>query len=80
MVVTKSESYLGEIDLGAGNDGASQRGTEKVDVLVDGVAGNCGEAKLLDELATDIGDLALEGTDLQGLLAGSLEVLCNDID
>lgn len=72
-----AESYLGDIDLGAGNDGASQGGTEKVDVLVDGVASNGGEAKLLDELAADVNDLALEGTDLQGLLAGSLEVLCN---
>lgn len=66
---------LGDLNLGAGNDGTSQGGTEKVDVLVDGVASNGGEAELLDELTADIDNLALEGTNLQGLLAGSLEVL-----
>jgi hypothetical protein len=66
---------LGDLNLGAGNDGTSQGGTEKVDVLVDGVASNGGEAELLDELTADVDNLALEGTDLQGLLAGSLEVL-----
>lgn len=49
--------------------------TEQVHVLVDGIASNSGEAKLLDELAADVDNLALEGTDLQGLLAGSLKVL-----
>lgn len=68
--------YLGDFDLGTGNDRASQRGTEQVNTLVDGIASNGGEAKLLDELAADVDNLALEGTDLQSLLAGSLEVLC----
>lgn len=72
----RSESYLGDINLGTGDNGASQGGTEQVDVLVDGVASNGGEAKLLDELAADVNNLALESTNLQGLLAGSLEVLC----
>ncbi len=49
--------------------------TEQVHVLIDGIARNSGEAKLLDELAADVDNLALEGTDLQRLLAGSLEVL-----
>lgn len=49
--------------------------TEQVDVLVDSIAGNGGEAKLLNEFTADVDDLALEGTNLQGLLAGSLEVL-----
>lgn len=71
-----SKAYLGDIDLGTGNNGASQGGTEQVDVLVDGVASNGGEAKLLDELAADVNNLALESTNLHGLLAGSLEVLC----
>lgn len=75
----RSKAYLGDIDLGAGNNGASQGGTEQVDILVDGVASNGGEAKLLDELAADVNNLALEGTDLQGLLAGSLEVLCEGL-
>jgi hypothetical protein len=74
-----SESYLGDVDLGAGNDGASQGGTKQVDILVDGIASNGGEAKLLDELAADVNNLALEGTDLQGLLAGSLKVLCKPV-
>jgi len=77
--VPRSESYLSDLDLGAGNDGAGEGGTEKVHILVDGIASNSGEAELLDELAADVGNLALEGTDLQGLLAGSLEVLCKDV-
>jgi len=43
--------------------------------LVDGVASNGREAELLNELLPDILDVALAGTDLQGLLLGSLEVL-----
>lgn len=43
--------------------------------LVDGVASNGREAELLDELLPDVLDVALAGTDLQGLLLGSLEVL-----
>ena len=43
--------------------------------LVDGVASNGREAELLDELFPDVLDVALAGTDLQGLLLGSLEVL-----
>ena len=71
-----NKAYLGDLNLGTGNDGASQRGTEQVDVLIDGIASNGGEAQLLDELAADVNNLALEGTNLQSLLAGSLEVLC----
>ena len=72
----RSKAYLCDLNLGTSNDGTSQGGTEEVDVLVDGVASNGGEAKLLDELAADISNLALESTNLQGLLAGSLKVLC----
>lgn len=43
-------AHLGDIDLGAGNHWTSQRGTQEVDVLVDGVAGNGGEAELLNKL------------------------------
>ena len=50
--------------------------TKQVNVLVDSVASNGREAELLNELAAQINDLALESTDLHGLLAGSLEVLC----
>lgn len=74
----KDESYLGDFDLGASDDGTSQGGTKKVDILVDGVASNCGEAELLNEFAADVNNLALERTDLQGLLTGSLEVLCQE--
>lgn len=62
-------------DLGAGDDGARQRGAEQVDVLVDGVALNGREAELLDELAAQVLDVAGDGSDLQGLGFGSLEVL-----
>ena len=43
--------------------------------LVDGVASNGREAELLNELLPDVLDVALAGTDLQGLLFGSLKVL-----
>lgn len=56
-------------------EGGKQEHTEKVNVLVDGVASNGREAQLVNELATDVDNLALQGTALQGLGAGSLEVL-----
>jgi hypothetical protein len=40
----------GDVDLGTSNHWTGQRGTEKVDILIDGVASNSGEAQLLDEL------------------------------
>ena len=43
--------------------------------LVDSVASNGREAELLDEFLPDVLDVALAGTDLQGLLLGSLKVL-----
>jgi hypothetical protein len=43
--------------------------------LVDGIASNGREAQLLDEFLPAVLDIALAGTDLQGLLLGSLEVL-----
>lgn len=43
--------------------------------LVDGIASNGREAQLLNELLPAVLDVALGGTDLQGLLLGSLEVL-----
>lgn len=43
--------------------------------LVDGIASNGREAKLLNEFLPAVLDVALAGTDLQGLLLGSLEVL-----
>ena len=50
--------------------------TQQVHILVDSVAGNGGEAELLDEFTAHINNLTLEGTDLHGLLARGLEVLC----
>jgi hypothetical protein len=38
-------------NLGAGDDGAGERGAKKVDVLVNGIAGNGRVAELLDELS-----------------------------
>jgi hypothetical protein len=43
--------------------------------LVDSVASNGWEAELLDKLLPDVLNVALAGTNLQGLLLGSLEVL-----
>lgn len=53
------------------------RHTEQVDVLVNGIASDGGEAKLVNELAANVDNLALKSTTLQGLGAGSLEVLWN---
>lgn len=41
---------LGDCHLRTSNDGTSERSSEKVDVLVDGIARNGGEAELLDKL------------------------------
>ena len=49
--------------------------TQKVDVLVDGIALDSGPAELLDELLAEILNVALLGTNLEGLLAGSIKVL-----
>lgn len=46
----KDETDLSDIDLGTGDNWASQRGTQEVDILVDGVASNGGEAQLLNKL------------------------------
>jgi hypothetical protein len=43
--------------------------------LVDSVASNGREAELLDKLLPDVLNVALAGTNLQGLLLCSLEVL-----
>ncbi|THW45416.1 Bystin-domain-containing protein [Aureobasidium pullulans] len=61
---------LGDGDLGAGNDGTGER-----NVLVDGIALDSGPAELLDELLAEILNVALLGTNLEGLLAGSIKVL-----
>ncbi|THV88227.1 Bystin-domain-containing protein [Aureobasidium pullulans] len=61
---------LGDGNLGAGNDGTGER-----NVLVDGIALDSGPAKLLDELLAEILNVALLGTNLEGLLAGSIKVL-----
>jgi hypothetical protein len=85
---------LGDLDLSTSNDGTGQRSSQKVDVLVDSVAGNGGEAELLNELpyialdtivntkanlssrhTAEVGNLALDGTELQGLLPDSVKVL-----
>lgn len=42
--------------LSAGNDGASQRSTQKVPLLVDGIALNSAEAELLNELLAEVLD------------------------
>jgi hypothetical protein len=49
--------------------------TQEVDVLVDGVALDSRPAQLLDELLAEILNVALLGTNLEGLLASSVKVL-----
>jgi hypothetical protein len=83
------DSDLGTSDDGAGEGGTEEVGvlqavsavmiheyhsTDATD-LVDSVASNGWEAELLNKLLPDVLDVALAGTDLQGLLLGSLEVL-----
>jgi len=45
---------LGNADLSAGDDGAGQRGTKQVAVLIDGIALDGTEDDLLDELALEV--------------------------
>lgn len=73
----KAALLLGHSDLRSGNDWASQRGTQEVDVLVDGIALNSGVAELLDKLLPQVLDVACDSTNLQCLCLGSLEVLYN---
>jgi hypothetical protein len=47
---------LGDIDLSTSNDGTGQRSSQKVDVLVDSIAGNGGEAELLNEFPYNVLD------------------------
>jgi hypothetical protein len=49
--------------------------TQKVDVLVDGIALDSRPAQLLDELLAEILNVALLSTNLEGLFAGSVKVL-----
>ena len=66
---------LGNSNLGAGNNWASEGGTKEVDILVDGVALDGREAKLIDEFTAEILNVASGSTDLEGLSLSSLEVL-----
>jgi hypothetical protein len=45
---------LGNADLSAGDDGAGQRGTKQVAVLIDGIALDGTEDNLLDELSLEV--------------------------
>ena len=65
----------GNLHLGPGNDGPGQTGAEQVPSLVYGVALDGGEAELLDELATQVGDDHLRGADGSGLGADLVPVL-----
>lgn len=66
---------LGSLDLGAGNDGAGQTGSEEVSVLVDGIALDGGEDELVDELLLQVGDDHALGTEGESLLLDLGEVL-----
>lgn len=65
---------LSDLDHAPGNDGAGKRCSEEVDVLVDAIALDRGEAELLNKLALQIDDMARESTALDGLLLCRLEV------
>lgn len=61
------------------------RRTEKVHILVDGVALHSGPAELLNKLLSQILNVALLSTNLEGLFLGSLKVLlladvCHEAD
>jgi hypothetical protein len=65
---------VGNPDLSAGNDGAGQTGSEKVSVLVDGIALDGGEDELIDKLLLEVlNDHAL-GTESESLLLDLGEV------
>jgi hypothetical protein len=66
---------LGSLDLSAGDDGAGQRGAQKVAILVNGVAADGAVHNLLDELLLEVLDDHLLGTKSQGLLLDRIEVL-----
>ncbi len=66
---------LGDIDHATGDYWASKGGTEEVDTLVDGVTLNSWNALLVDELLTDVNNVAGNGSDGQSLLLGNVEVL-----
>jgi len=71
----KAALLFGDSNLAAGDDGAGERGAEEVDVFVNGIALDGGEAELLDKLLTEIDNVYGACTNLEGLLFGSLEVL-----
>jgi hypothetical protein len=59
---------LGDADLGAGNDGARQRGAEQVAVLVDGVALDGTVDNVLDKLLLEVENHHLLGAERERLL------------
>lgn len=66
---------FGNADLSTSNDGAGQRGTEQVSVLVDGVALDGGEGQLLDQFPLQVEDDHLLGTKSHSLLLDGRPVL-----
>ncbi len=66
--------FLGDGDLRARDDGPRERGAEEVDVFVDGVALDGGDAGVLHEFLAQVFDVACRGADLQGFGARGGEV------
>jgi hypothetical protein len=64
-----------DLDHASGNDRSSKRGTEEVDVLVDGVALNGGVDELLDKLSLEVLEEEARGSALHGLGSSGLKVL-----
>ena len=66
---------LSDIDHAAGDDWASERGTQEVDTLVDGVTLDSWDTLLVNELLADVHNVAGNSSDLQCLGLSGLEVL-----
>jgi len=66
---------LSSLDLSAGDDGAGQRGAQKIAVLVDGIAADGAVDNLLNELLLEVLDDHLLGTKSQSLFLNLNKVL-----
>ena len=66
---------LGDLDLGAGDDGAGKRGAQEVPILVDGVALDGSVDDLLDKNLLQVLDHYLLGAEGQSLLLDGSKVL-----
>jgi hypothetical protein len=66
---------LSNADLGASDDRSGQSSSKEVSVLIDGIALDCSENDLLDELLLKVLDDHALRAESEGLLFDSIEVL-----